>query len=151
MYQAEDAGRNTVRFFTSDLNFLLTKRLEIEGRLRPSIENEEFFLRYQPQVDLASGRIGGMEALIRWNDPQRGEIFPKDFIFVAEELGLIVPIGEGVFRTACRPLKQGGKGGLPPGPLAINISARQFMSRRLVSTLLAIVRDVGANPRHIEL
>ncbi len=94
MYQAKDAGRNTVRFFTNDLNFLLSKRLEIEGRLRKAIENEEFFLRYQPQVDIASGRICGMEALIRWNDPQKGEIFPKDFIFVAEELGLIVPIGE---------------------------------------------------------
>jgi predicted signal transduction protein with EAL and GGDEF domain len=70
MYQAKDAGRNTVRFFTNDLNFLLSKRLEIEGRLRKAIENEEFFLRYQPQVDIASGRISGMEALIRWNDPQ---------------------------------------------------------------------------------
>ncbi|HST02047.1 MAG TPA: diguanylate cyclase, partial [Usitatibacter sp.] len=96
MYQAKDAGRNTVRFFTNDLNFLLSKRLEIEGRLRKAIENEEFFLRYQPQVELDSGRISGMEALIRWNDPQKGEIFPKDFIFVAEELGLIVPIGEWV-------------------------------------------------------
>jgi diguanylate cyclase (GGDEF)-like protein len=91
MYQAKDAGRNTVRFFTNDLNFLLSKRLEIESRLRKAIENEEFFLRYQPQVELATGRICGMEALIRWNDPQKGEIWPKDFIFVAEELGLIVP------------------------------------------------------------
>ena len=151
MYQAKDAGRNTIRFFTNDLNFLLSKRLEIEGRLRKAIENEEFFLRYQPQVDIASGRISGMEALIRWNDPQKGEIFPKDFIFVAEELGLIVPIGEWVFRTACQQLKQWEDDGLPPVTISINISPRQFMSRRLVSTLLAIVRDVGANPRHIEL
>jgi diguanylate cyclase (GGDEF)-like protein/PAS domain S-box-containing protein len=151
MYQAKDAGRNTVRFFTNDLNFLLSKRLEIEGRLRKAIENEEFFLRYQPQVDIASGRISGMEALVRWNDPQKGEIFPKDFIFVAEELGLIVPIGEWVFRTACRQLKQWEEDGLPPVTIAINISPRQFMSRRLVSTLLSIVREIGANPRHIEL
>jgi diguanylate cyclase (GGDEF)-like protein/PAS domain S-box-containing protein len=151
MYQAKDAGRNTVRFFTNDLNFLLSKRLEIESRLRKAIENEEFFLRYQPQVDLASGRISGMEALVRWNDPQKGEIFPKDFIFVAEELGLIVPIGEWVFRTACRQLKQWEEDGLPPVTIAINISPRQFMSRKLVSTLLAIVREVGANPKHIEL
>ncbi len=151
MYQAKDAGRNTIRFFTNDLNFLLSKRLEIEGRLRKAIENEEFFLRYQPQVELASGRISGMEALIRWNDPQKGEIFPKDFIFVAEELGLIVPIGEWVFRTACEQLKQWEDDGLPPVTISVNISPRQFMSRRLVSTLLAIVRDVGCDPRNIEL
>ena len=151
MYQAKDAGRNTIRFFTNDLNFLLSKRLEIEGRLRKAIDNEEFFLRYQPQVEISTGRISGMEALIRWNDPLKGEIFPKDFIFIAEELGLIVPIGEWVFKTACRQLRQWEKEGLPPVTIAINISARQFMSRRLVSTLLAIVREIGANPRHIEL
>jgi diguanylate cyclase (GGDEF)-like protein/PAS domain S-box-containing protein len=151
MYQAKDAGRNTVRFFTNDLNFLLSKRLEIEGRLRKAMENEEFFLRYQPQVDLASGRISGMEALIRWNDPQKGEIYPKDFIFVAEELGLIVPIGEWVFRTACRQSRQWDEDGLPPVTISINISPRQFMSRRIVATLLAIVRETGADPRHIEL
>jgi diguanylate cyclase (GGDEF)-like protein/PAS domain S-box-containing protein len=151
MYQAKDAGRNTVRFFTSDLNFLLSKRLEIESRLRKAIENEEFFLRYQPQVEISTGRICGMEALIRWNDPQRGEIFPKDFIFVAEELGLIVPIGEWVFRTACQQLKRWDDEGLPPITISINISPRQFMARRLVSTLLAMVRESGANPRLVEL
>ena len=151
MYQAKDAGRNTIRFFTNDLNFLLSKRLEIESRLRKAIENQEFFLRYQPQVELATGLICGMEALIRWNDPQKGEIFPKDFIFVAEELGLIVPIGEWVFRTACRQLKQWEDEGLAPVTVAINISPRQFMSRRLVPTLLAMVRETGADPRRIEL
>jgi EAL domain-containing protein (putative c-di-GMP-specific phosphodiesterase class I) len=151
MYQAKDAGRNTIRFFTNDLNFLLSKRLEIESRLRKAIDNQEFFLRYQPQVELATGRISGMEALIRWNDPQKGEIFPKDFIFVAEELGLIVPIGEWVFRTACQQSRHWQDEGLPPVTISINISPRQFMSRRLVSTLLSIVRETGADPRHIEL
>jgi len=151
MYQAKDAGRNTVRFFTNDLNFLLSKRLEIESRLRKAIDNEEFFLRYQPQVDIATGRISGMEALVRWNDPQKGEIYPKDFVFVAEELGLIVPIGEWVFRTACRQLKSWADEGLPQITVSINISPRQFMSRRLVHTLLSIVRDTGADPRQIEL
>ncbi|MGZ5079882.1 MAG: putative bifunctional diguanylate cyclase/phosphodiesterase [Usitatibacter sp.] len=151
MYQAKDAGRNTIRFFTNDLNFLLSKRLEIEGRLRKAMDNEEFFLRYQPQVALSDGKICGMEALIRWNDPQKGEVYPKDFIFVAEELGLIVPIGEWVFRTACRQLRQWEEDGLPAVSIAINISPRQFMSRRLVATLLAIVREAGADPRRIEL
>jgi diguanylate cyclase (GGDEF)-like protein/PAS domain S-box-containing protein len=151
MYQAKDAGRNTVRFFTNDLNFLLARRLEVESKLRKAIENEEFFLRYQPQVDIATGRISGMEALIRWNDPTKGEVYPKDFIFVAEELGLIVPIGEWVFRTACSQLKQWVEDGLPPVTVSINISPRQFMSRRLVSTLLGIVRETRADPRHVEL
>ena len=88
-----------------------------------------------------------MEALIRWNDPQKGEVFPKDFIFVAEELGLIVPIGEWVFRTACQQLKHWEEEGLPQITISINISPRQFMSRRLVSTLLSIVRETGADPR----
>lgn len=151
MYQAKDAGRNTIRFFTNDLNFLLSRRLETESRLRKAIDNEEFFLRYQPQVELDSGRISGMEALIRWNDPQKGEVFPKDFIFVAEELGLIVPIGEWVFRTACGQLRQWEQDGLDGITISINISPRQFMSRRLVSTLLQIVRETGADARRIEL
>ncbi|APV50103.1 hypothetical protein BWI17_10660 [Betaproteobacteria bacterium GR16-43] len=151
MYQAKDAGRNTIRFFTGDLNFLLSKRLEVEGKLRRAIENEEFFLRYQPQVEIATGRISGMEALIRWNDPQKGEVFPKDFIFVAEELGLIVQLGEWVFRTACRQLKAWETDGLPPVTISVNISPRQFMSRRLVPTLLAMIRETGANPKYVEL
>ncbi|HUP28574.1 MAG TPA: EAL domain-containing protein [Usitatibacter sp.] len=151
MYQAKDAGRNTVRFFTSDLNFLLSRRLEVESRLRKAMEHEEFFLRYQPQVSIPDGRICGMEALVRWNDPQKGEIQPKDFVFVAEELGLIVPIGEWVFRTACQQLQHWQAEGLPPVTISVNISPRQFMSRRLVSSLLSIVRETGADPRFIEL
>jgi diguanylate cyclase (GGDEF)-like protein/PAS domain S-box-containing protein len=151
MYQAKDSGRNTVRFFTNDLNFLLSKRLEVEGKLRKAIENEEFFLRYQPQVDIVTGRITGMEALIRWNDPEKGEIFPKDFIFVAEELGLIVQLGEWAFRTACRQLKTWDEEGLRDVVVSVNISPRQFMSRQLVPSLLALVREAGADPRRIEL
>ena len=151
MYQAKDAGRATVRFFTSDLNFLLAKRLEIESRLRKAIENEEFFLRYQPQVDLETSRISGMEALLRWNDPHKGEVGPNDFIPVAEELGLIVPIGEWVFRTACKQLRRWELEGVAPDTLSINISPRQFMSRRLVGTLMSIVRETGADPKRIEL
>ena len=151
MYQAKDAGRATVRFFTTDLNFLLAKRLEIESRLRKAIENEEFFLRYQPQVDLDTGRICGMEALVRWQDPQKGEVSPNDFIPVAEELGLIVPIGEWVFRTACKQLKRWEQEKVAPETVSINISPRQFMSKRLVRTLMSIVRESGADPKRIEL
>jgi diguanylate cyclase (GGDEF)-like protein/PAS domain S-box-containing protein len=151
MYQAKDSGRNTVRFYTSDLNYLLSRRLEVEGRLRKGIEQEEFFLRYQPQVDVATGRIVGMESLLRWNDPLKGEVFPKDFISVAEELGLIVQLGEWAFRTACRQLKAWETEGVRDVSVAVNLSARQFMSRKLVPSLLAIVREAGVDPRHVEV
>lgn len=151
MYQAKDSGRNTVRFYTSDLNYLLSRRLEVEGRLRKGIENEEFFLRYQPQVDVATGRITGMEALLRWNDPVKGEVFPRDFIAVAEEMGLIVELGEWAFRTACRQARAWEAEGLREVTVAVNLSPRQFMSRKLVPSLLAIVREAGADPRRIEV
>jgi diguanylate cyclase (GGDEF)-like protein/PAS domain S-box-containing protein len=151
MYQAKDSGRNTARFFTSDLNYLLSRRLEVEGRLRRAIDHEEFFLRYQPQVDLASGRITGMEALIRWNDPVKGEVLPKDFISVAEELGLIVRLGEWVFRTACRQLRAWEDEGIRDVAVSVNLSPRQFMSRNLVPSLLAAVREAGVDPRRIEI
>lgn len=151
MYQAKESGRNTARFFTSDLNYLLSHRLEVEGRLRRAIDHEEFFLRYQPQVDLASGRIAGMEALIRWNDPIKGEVLPLDFISVAEDLGLIVGLGEWVFRTACHQLKAWESEGIRDVAVAVNLSPRQFMSRDLVPTILAIVREAGVDPRRIEI
>jgi len=149
MYQAKDSGRNTVRFFTSDLNYLLSRRLEMEGRLRKGIELEEFFLRYQPQVDIATGQITGLEALVRWNDPVKGEVLPTDFIPVAEELGLIVELGEWVFRTACRQLQAWNAEGIADVVVSVNLSPRQFMSRRLAPSLLAIVRESGVDPRRV--
>ena len=151
MYQAKDAGRNTIRFFTSDLNFLLSRRLEVEGRLRKGIENEEFFLRYQPQIDIFTGRIAGMEALIRWNDPVKGEVLPKDFISIAEELGLIIQLGDFAFRTACHQLKAWEDEGIADVTVSVNISPRQFMSSKLVPTILAAVRDTGVDPRRVEI
>ena len=151
MYQAKDSGRNTSRFFTSDLNFLLSKRLEVEARLRRGIERNEFFLRYQPQVDLASGRIIGLEALLRWNDPQHGEIFPKDFISVAEELGLIVPLGEWVFRTACEQIKIWEEDGYRDLTVSVNISPRQFISRKLLPSMKSALLETGINPAQLDL
>jgi diguanylate cyclase (GGDEF)-like protein/PAS domain S-box-containing protein len=151
MYQAKDAGRNTVRYFTSDLNFLLSRRLEVEGRLRKGIENREFFLRYQPQVDIASGRIAGLEALLRWNDPIKGEVLPGDFIAIAEELGLIVQMGEWAFRTACRQLRAWEDEGFRDVTVSVNISPRQFMSTKLVPMLLAAVNESGVDPHRVEV
>jgi len=152
MYEAKDAGRNAVRFFTSDPNQLLTRRLELESRLHRGIENQEFFLRYQPQVDLRSGRIAGVEALIRWNDPARGEVSPIEFISVAEELGLIVPLGEWVFRAACRQVRAwADEAILGEATMAVNLSARQFMSRDLAPLLVSAAGEAGVDPRRIEL
>jgi diguanylate cyclase (GGDEF)-like protein/PAS domain S-box-containing protein len=151
MYQAKDAGRNTVRFFTSDLNFLLSKRLEVESRLRRGIEKDEFFLRYQPQVDVLSGRIIGVEALLRWNDPNTGEIFPKDFISVAEELGLIVPLGEWVFKTACKQLRQWDMEGFKDLTVSVNLSPRQFVSRKLLPSMKAALLETGVDAHRIDL
>ena len=151
MYQAKDAGRNTARFFTSDLNFLLSKRLEVESRLRRGIERSEFFLRYQPQVDVMSGRIVGVEALLRWNDPQQGEIYPKDFISIAEELGLIVPRGEWVFRTACQQIKLWDQEGFKDITVSVNLSPRQFISRKLLPSMKSALLETGIDPRRIDL
>jgi diguanylate cyclase (GGDEF)-like protein/PAS domain S-box-containing protein len=152
MYEAKDAGRNTVRFFTSDPNQLLTRRLDLESRLHRGIENQEFFLRYQPQVDIRTGRIAGLEALIRWSDPARGEVSPVEFISIAEELGLIVPLGEWAFRAACRQLKVwGDEGILAEASMAVNLSARQFMSRDLAPLLVSAVDEAGVDPRRVEV
>jgi diguanylate cyclase (GGDEF)-like protein/PAS domain S-box-containing protein len=151
MYMAKDAGRNTVRFFTSDLNFLLSKRLEVETRLRRGIENNEFFLVYQPQVDLKSGKIIAVEALLRWNDPNLGEIFPKDFISVAEELGLIVPLGEWVFRTACKQLRTWDAEGFNELNVSVNLSPRQFVSRKLLPSMRTALLETGINAARINL
>ena len=151
MYQAKDAGRNTARFFTSDLNFLLSKRLEVESRLRRGIERNEFFLRFQPQVDVLSNRIVGVEALLRWNDPQHGEIFPKDFISIAEELGLIVPLGEWVFRTACQQIKAWDQEGYRDISVSVNLSPRQFVSRKLLPSMKLALMETGIDPTRIDL
>jgi diguanylate cyclase (GGDEF)-like protein/PAS domain S-box-containing protein len=151
MYQAKDAGRNTARFFTSDLNFLLSKRLEVESRLRRGIERNEFFLRYQPQVDVRTGKIVGLEALLRWNDPQQGEIFPKDFISVAEELGLIVPLGEWVFRAACQQIRVWEQEGFNDLTVSVNLSPRQFVSRKLLPSMKNALLETGISATRIDL
>jgi len=151
MYQAKDSGRNTARFFTSDLNFLLSKRLEVESRLRRGIERNEFFLRYQPQVDVMSGKIVGLEALLRWNDPQHGEIYPKDFISIAEELGLIVPLGEWVFRTTCMQIKAWDQEGYHDLTVSVNLSPRQFISRKLLPSMKSALLESGISATRIDL
>ncbi len=140
MYLAKENGRNGYQFFTSEINAFAHGRLEIETGLRRALENHEFELHYQPQIAIADGTIFGAEALLRWRHPQRGLIMPNDFIPIAEDSGLIVPIGEWVLRTACAQYSQWRRSGMRPFRLAINLSARQLRQKNLPK----VVRDILA-------
>jgi diguanylate cyclase (GGDEF)-like protein/PAS domain S-box-containing protein len=132
MYRAKDAGKNNLQFFTSTMNTRVAGRLSLEGRLRRAIEREEFVLYYQPQLDLRTGRINGMEALIRWVPYDGDIVMPADFIPLAEETGLIVPIGRWVMHTACAQNKAFQEAGLPAISVSVNLSTRQFGPQSLV-------------------
>jgi diguanylate cyclase (GGDEF)-like protein/PAS domain S-box-containing protein len=132
MYSAKEAGRNTLRFFTAAMNIEAAARLKLQGRLQRALEKEELVLYYQPQFDLASGRILGAEALLRWRDPERGLVPPGEFIPVAEDTGLIGPIGEWVIGEACRELRRWHEAGATDLSMAVNLSPVQFRRSRLV-------------------
>ncbi len=132
MYSAKEAGRNTLRFFTAAMNVEAAARLKLQGRLQRALEKEELVLYYQPQFDLASGRILGAEALLRWRDPERGLVPPGEFIPVAEDTGLIGPIGEWVIGEACRELRRWHDAGATDLSMAVNLSPVQFRRSRLV-------------------
>ena len=148
---AKRHGRNNVRFHSAAMNDLAALRLRTESELRQAIEREEFVLQYQPQVELKSGRIIGMEALIRWQHPQRGLVSPSDFIALAEETGLIVPIGAWVLRRACLQNRQWQRDGFAPMRIAVNVSARQFAQADLAKTIAAVLLEVNLSPEHLEL
>ncbi|WP_020654209.1 putative bifunctional diguanylate cyclase/phosphodiesterase [Massilia niastensis] len=151
MYEAKGAGKNTYRVFHSGMQGEARKRFAMNGKLRRALEQEQFVLEYQPQVDLASGRIIGVEALVRWAHPELGMIGPQEFIPVAEETGLIIPIGHWVLETACRQLKAWHDEGRTGLRMAVNLSARQLTEEGFVDTVLEIVRGSGADPRMLEL
>lgn len=149
MYRAKDAGRNGFQFYTAEMNDQAQERLGIETDLRRAIAQHEFVLHYQPQVDIASGRIIGAEALLRWNHPQKGMIPPIKFIPVAEESGLIVPIGEWVLREACGQMRAWQVAGLPPLRIAVNLSARQFREPHLPQLIADIMAESGLKDRGV--
>ena len=140
MYLAKENGRNGYQFFTNEINTLAHGRLNIETGLRQALANREFELHYQPQISVDGGGIVGAEVLLRWRHPQRGMIMPDEFIPVAEDTGLIVPIGEWVLRSACAQYTQWRRDGLPALRLAINLSARQLRQKNLP----AVVREILA-------
>ena len=151
MYRAKAQGRNTLRFFTPDMNIGALERLSMENSLRRALERQELHVHYQPQVALATGRIIGVEALMRWEHPTLGAISPSKFIPVAEESGLIVPLGEWILLQACRQAKAWQQAGLRPIPVAVNISALQFRQPKLAETIAKILQESELSAQYLEL
>ncbi|WP_052452442.1 EAL domain-containing protein [Noviherbaspirillum autotrophicum] len=151
MYQAKERGGNHFQFYAHEMNARVLERLQLDARLRRALDQEEFVLHYQPQVDIASGRIVGVEALVRWQ-PQDGPMIPPNyFIPVAEETGLIVPIGEWVLRTACKQSREWQRAGLPAIRTAVNLSARQFGRQDIVKLVSHILQETGCSADALEL
>jgi diguanylate cyclase (GGDEF)-like protein/PAS domain S-box-containing protein len=152
MYRAKDAGRNNFQFYARAMNARALDRLKLEGALRNALLRNEFVLHYQPQMDIASGSIIGVEALLRWQPPGEEMIYPADFIPIAEETGLIVAIGEWVLRTACLQQKAWGRGGLSaPLRVAVNLSARQFKQQDIVKMVSRALEESGCDAQFLEL
>ncbi|HEX7682789.1 MAG TPA: EAL domain-containing protein [Trinickia sp.] len=151
MYRAKDMGRNTFQFYQPEMNTSVGTRLNLERRLRRALRDGEFLLHYQPQVDIETGRIVGMEALVRWHDPEAGLVPPSAFIPVAEESGLIGPLSEWVLREACRQNKAWQDQGLPPARVSVNLSARQFQQRDIAKLVMSILEETGLEPQYLEL
>jgi predicted signal transduction protein with EAL and GGDEF domain len=150
MYRAKEKGRNNYQFFTANMNARAFERLAMENCLRKALERSEFLLYYQPQVDLDTRRITGMEALLRWQHPDFGLVSPAQFISIAEDTGLIVPIGEWVLRTACAQNKAWQNAGIATLPVAVNVSARQF-NANLVETVRCALADSGLDAQYLAL
>lgn len=150
MYSAK-AQRNDFKLFTPEMNERAGDRLALENDLRRALEQGQFKLNYQPLVELETGRVVGVEALVRWHHPQRGMIPPGDFIPLSEETGFILPLGEWVLREACRQNKQWQDEGLPPMIMSVNLSMRQFKQYKLVERVAGILQETGLAARYLEL
>lgn len=151
MYHAKEQGRKNYQFYSTALHEQAMKRVTLEGDLRAALVNDEFELHYQPQVRLFDRRLTGMEALVRWRHPERGLIPPDQFIPIAEETGLIVPLGEWILRTACRQAAQWRDKGISGLRMAVNLSARQFNDQQLPVLIHCILDEYGLPPEQLEL
>ncbi len=151
LFRAKDQGGNTYQFYTEEMNLETSARLALQTSLRHALEREEFLLFYQPQLDLGTGRIVGMEALLRWQHPERGLLRPAQFLSVAEQSGQIVPIGEWALRQACSQIRAWQDAGFPPLRVAVNVSDRQFRQRTLAATVEKALRDARLDPQYLEL
>lgn len=151
MYNAKEHGGNQFKFYIPKLNQELSKRLQQESELRKALANHEFFLLYQPQFDIKKNNLIGVEALLRWRHPQKGIILPLDFIPVAEESGLIIPIGEWVIHEVCNQLKTWQKNNLPLVRVSINVTTQQLKQVNFATTLEKILKQHGVNPKYLEI
>lgn len=151
MYLAKGSGRNMYRFYDAKLNEVLARKIQIENELRKAIEKNQFKLHYQPIVNLLTGEPVGVEALLRWFHPKLGFMSPAEFIPVAEETGQIVSIGEWVLETACTQNVAWQKAGLPPFPISVNVSARQFQNSDFLTKVVTILQTTGLEPWLLEL
>jgi diguanylate cyclase (GGDEF)-like protein len=151
MYRAKDLGRGTYQFFTPAMSAGLKQRVEREAQLRRALDRSELQLAFQPKVELASGTITGAEVLLHWSHPELGIVPPGSFIALAEETGLIVPIGEWVLRSACAQAKAWIDAGLPPVAMAVNVSARQFLHHDIVALVESVLAQTGLPPGQLEL
>ena len=151
MYRAKERSGNSFQFYAPEMHARISDRLVLENNMRHALENQEFFLMYQPQIDLKTRKVFGMEALIRWNHPTMGMISPAKFIPLAEETGLIVPIGLWIIRTACEQLKTFENAGLQDLTVAVNLSSRQFKEHDLIPSIAKILQGTGLAAEHLEL
>ena len=151
MYHAKKVGRGNHQFFAPEMNAAAGARLQLEQSLRRALERKEFELHYQPKVDVASGQVVAMEALVRWRCPQRGLVPPNEFISVAEEIGLIIPLGAWVLRTACEQNQAWQNAGLARLRVAVNLSAYQFRQKDLPELVAAVLHDTGMGGEYLEL
>lgn len=151
MYRAKEQGKNNFQFYTPNMNVHSIQRLTLESGLRRALQREEFLLHYQPKVNIASGRVTGMEALVRWKRPESGMVSPAEFIPLAEETGLIVPIGQWVLKAACQFNRAWHGEGVPTRRVAVNLSARQFAQASLVSDVARVLDMTGLHPEALEL
>ena len=151
LYRAKKSGGDTYRFYTEDMNSKASKQFALETSLRHAIDNEEFVLHYQPRLAVDSLKITGVEALVRWQHPQLGLLSPAEFIPLAEDNGLILPIGEWVLRTACRQNREWQERGFTAMRVGVNVSARQFQQQHLAEIVLQILEETGLAPEYLDL
>jgi len=151
LYDAKAHGRGGYRFYHEKMNVIASERLELLTSLNHAVTRNEFVLRYQPQVNSYTGDIVGVEALLRWRHPTKGLIYPSQFVHLLEDTGLIVPVGEWVIRNACEQGQAWKEAGLPPIPIAVNISARQFKQKNLVSMISQILMETKYKPQNLQL